>query len=211
MTTLLHVVPLLFALVFQAAPTEPGWTSLFNGKDLTGWKVVNPASWTVKDGAIVANGTAGHVYYDGEFRNHMFRNFELKVDVKAAANSNGGVYVLTEYQETGFPKKGFEIQVNNTYNRDPVKTGSLYHVQDVKEAAPKDDEWFTEHIIVKGNNITVKVNDKQTVDWTQPADWTGGREGPGRAIPAAGGTIALQAHDPNSTVSYRNIRIKPLD
>jgi hypothetical protein len=212
MSTLLRVSPLLFALVFQAAPpTEPGWTSLFNGKDLTGWKVVNPASWTVKDGAIVANGTAGHVYYDGEFRNHMFRNFELKVDVKAAANSNGGVYVLTEYQETGFPKKGFEIQVNNTYNRDPVKTGSLYHVQDVTEAAPKDDEWFTEHIIVKGNNITVKVNDKQTVDWTQPADWTGGREGPGRAIPAAGGTIALQAHDPNSTVSYRNIRIKPLD
>ena len=212
MSTLLRLSPLLFALVFQAAPPiEPGWTSLFNGKDLTGWKVVNPASWTVKDGAIVANGTAGHVYYDGEFRNHMFRNFELKVDVKAAANSNGGVYVLTEYQETGFPKKGFEIQVNNTYNRDPVKTGSLYHVQDVTEAAPKDDEWFTEHIIVKGNNITVKVNDKQTVDWTQPADWAGGREGSGRAIPAAGGTIALQAHDPNSTVSYRNIRIKMLD
>jgi urease beta subunit len=210
MSTLLRVSPLLFALVFQAAPTEPGWTSLFNGKDLTGWKVVTPESWTVKDGAIVANGQAGHVFYDGPFKNHMFRNFELKVDVKAAANSNGGVYVLTEYQEAGFPKKGFEIQVNNTYTRDPVKTGSLYHVMDVNEAAPKDDEWFTEHIIVKGNNITVKVNDKQTVDWTQPADWNGGREGPGRAITTAG-TIALQAHDPNSTVSYKNIRIKPLD
>jgi urease beta subunit len=139
----------------------------------------------------------------------MFRNFELKVDVKAAANSNGGVYVLTEYQDAGFPKKGFEIQVNNTYNRDPVKTGSLYHVQDVNEAAPKDDEWFTEHIIVKGNTITVKVNDKQTVEWTQPADWAGGREGPGRALNP--GTIALQGHDPNSTVYYKNIRIKPLD
>jgi hypothetical protein len=210
MSTLLRVSPLLFALVFQAAPTEPGWTSLFNGKDLTGWKVVTPASWTVKDGAIVANGAAGHAFYDGPFKDHMFRNFELKVDVKAAANSNGGVYVLTEYQPEGFPKKGFEIQVNNTYTRDPVKTGSLYHVQDVTEALPKDDEWFTEHIIVKGNKITVKVNDKQTVDWTQPADWNGGREGPGRAITDPG-TIALQAHDPNSTVSYKNIRIKPLD
>ena len=140
----------------------------------------------------------------------MFRNFELKVDVKAKANSNGGVYVLTEYQETGFPKKGFEIQVNNTYTRDPVKTGSLYHVQDVTEALPKDDEWFTEHIIVKGNTITVKVNDKQVVDWTQPADWNGGKEGPGRVI-SGPGTIALQAHDPNSTVYYKNIRIKPLD
>lgn len=210
MSTLLRVAPLLFALAFQAAPTEPGWTSLFNGKDLSGWKVVNPASWTVKDGAIVANGTAGHVYYDGAFRNHMFRNFELKVDVMTRANSNGGVYVLTEYQETGFPKKGFEIQVNNSYMKDPVKTGSLYHVQDVTEAPAKDDEWFTQHIIVKGGSITVKVNDKQTVDWTQPADWAGGREGTGRSI-SAGGTIALQAHDPNSTVYYKNIRIKPLD
>ncbi len=211
MSTLLRLAPLLLALGFQAAPTEPGWTSLFNGKDLTGWKVVNPASWTVKDGAIVANGTAGHVYYDGEFRNHSFRNFELKVDVMTRANSNGGVYVLTDYQETGFPRRGFEIQVNNSYAKDPVKTGSLYHVQDVTEAPAKDDEWFTQHIIVKGNNITVKVNDKQTVDWTQPDDWKGGREGVGRSMGPGGGTIALQAHDPNSTVLYRNIRIKLLD
>ncbi|MEN3339008.1 MAG: hypothetical protein V7647_2684 [Acidobacteriota bacterium] len=210
MSTFLRVAPLLFALTFQAAPTETGWTSLFNGKDFTGWKLSNPASWSIKEGAIVANGTPGHAFYDGDFRNHMFRNFELKVDVMARANSNGGVYVLTEYQETGFPKKGFEIQVNNTYTRDPVKTGSLYHVQDVTEALAKDDEWFTEHIIVKGNNITVKVNDKQLVDWTQPADWNGGREGPDRAITGPG-TIALQAHDPNSTVYYKNIRIKPLD
>jgi hypothetical protein len=210
MSTFLRVAPLLVALTFQAAPPEPGWTSLFNGKDFTGWKLSNPASWSVKESAIVANGTAGHAFYDGDFRNHMFRNFELKVDVMARANSNGGVYVLTEYQETGFPKKGFEIQVNNTYTKDPVKSGSLYHVQDVTEPPAKDDEWFTEHIIVKGNNITVKVNDKQLVDWTQPADWNGGREGPGRAITGPG-TIALQAHDPNSTVYYKNIRIKPLD
>lgn len=210
MSTLLRVVPLLLALTLQSAPQEAGWTSLFNGKDFTGWKLSNPASWSVKEGAIVANGTAGHAFYDGEFRNHLFRNFELKVDVMARANSNGGVYVLTEYQETGFPKKGFEIQVNNSYVKDPVKSGSLYHVQDVTEAPAKDDEWFTEHIIVRDNTITVKVNDKQLVEWTQPADWTGGREGPGRAI-SGPGTIALQAHDPNSTVYYKNIRIKPLD
>ena len=95
-------------------------------------------------------------------------------------NSNGGIYVMTEFQEKGWPSKGFEIQVNNTY-KDPVKTGSLYHVTDIFEAPAKDDEWFTEHIIVKGDTITVMVNGKQTVEWTQPADWDGGREGPGRA------------------------------
>lgn len=215
----LRLCPLLFALAFQQQATEPGFTSLFNGKDFTGWKVSKPESFKIEDGAIVANGTAGHAYYDGEFRNHTFRNFELKIDVMTRANSNGGVYVMTEYHEKGgnvrasgdFPSKGFEVQVNNSYARDQVKTGSLYHVQDVTEAPAKDDEWFTMHIVVKGNTVTVKVNDKQTVDWTQPADWNGGREGPGRVLGSAGGTIALQAHDPNSTVYYKNIRIKPLD
>jgi hypothetical protein len=211
MTNLIRFSPLIVAFFLQAAPAvEPGFTSLFNGKDFTGWKLSNPDSWSIENGAIKANGTAGHAFYDGEFRNHMFRNFELKVDIMTRANSNGGVYVLTEYQEKGFPRKGFEIQVNNSYVKDPVKSGSLYHVQDVTEAPAKDDEWFTEHIIVKDNTITVRVNDKQTVSWTQPADWTGGREGAGRAI-SGPGTIALQAHDPNSTVYYRNIRIKPLD
>jgi hypothetical protein len=84
-------------------------------------------------------------------------------------------------------------------------------VQDTTDAIPKDDEWFTEHIIVKGQTITVFVNDKQVVNWTQGPDWDGGREGPGRKITGDGGTIALQAHDPGSTVYYRNIRIKPLD
>ena len=213
MINLLRVSPLLLAFFFQAqAPkVEPGFTSLFNGKDFTGWKVQEPtASWTIENGAMKANGMPSHVFYDGEFRGHMFRNFELMVDVMTRTNSNGGIYVLTEYQEKSWPRKGFEIQVNNSYVKDPVRTGSLYHVSDVTEAPAKDDVWFTEHIIVKGNTITVSVNGKQTVSWTQPADWTGGREGAGRSI-SGPGTIALQAHDANSTVYYRNIRIKPLD
>ena len=206
MKSLSFVCPLLLTLVQAPAP-EPGFTALFNGKDFTGWKISNPASFKIEDGAIVANGSAGHAYYDGPFQNHMFRNFELKVDVMTRPNSNGGVYVATEFQEKGFPRKGFEIQVNNTY-KDPVKSGSLYHVSDIFEAPAKDNEWFTEHIIVQGDTITVKVNDKQVVQWTQPADWNGGREGPGRTL--GEGTIALQAHDPGSTVYYKNIRIKPL-
>jgi hypothetical protein len=211
MSNLIRFSPLLLALVLQSPPAaEPGFTALFNGKDFTGWKLSNPSSWSIENGAIKANGTPGHAFYDGEFRNHMFRNFELKIDVMTRANSNGGVYVLTEYQETGFPKKGFEIQVNNSHT-DRIRTGSLYHVQDVLDDSPaKDDVWFTEDIIVKGDTITVSVDGKQVVNWTQAADWNGGREGAGRRITGPG-TIALQAHDPKSVVYYRNIRIKPLD
>ena len=209
----------LAALGFASARVEPGFTDLFNGKDLTGWTISGPAeSFSVKDGAIVANGAASHAYYTGPVHDHSFPNFELKVDVMTRAGSNGGVYVLTELQETGgnisasgrFPSKGFEIQVNNSHT-DRVKTGSLYHVSDVLDDSPaKDDQWFTEDIIVKGDSITISVDGKQVVQWTQPADWNGGREGPGRKITGPG-TIALQAHDPKSTVYYKNIRIKPLD
>jgi len=214
------LLPLLAAVGLQLAPpaVEPGYTSLFNGKDFTDWKIGGPAeSFTIQDGAIVAHGAPSHAFYDGPFRNHVFRDFELKVDVMTRPGANGGVYVLTLFEERGgnvrasgsFPSKGFEIQVNNTYVSDPVKTGSLYHVSDVNDTPVKDDEWFTEDILVKGQTITIKVNDRQLVQWTQPADWTGGREGPGRALNP--GTIALQAHDVNSTVYYKNIRIKPLD
>jgi hypothetical protein len=216
------LLPVMLAAGLQAtAPVvEPGFTSLFNGKDFTGWKISGLAeSFTIQDGAIVANGATSHAYYDGPFRNHSFRNFELKVDAMTRAGSNGGIYVLTELEEpaaglvraTGrFPSKGFEIQVNNSHT-DRVRTGSLYHVADVLDDSPaKDDEWFTEDIVVKGNTITIQVNGKQVITWTQPADWDGGREGPGRRITGPG-TIALQGHDPKSTVSYKNIRIKPLD
>ena len=109
-----------------------------------------------------------------------------------------------------FPSKGFEIQVNNSHT-DRVRTGSLYHVQDVVDDSPaRDDEWFTEDIQVAGDTIMVSVNGREVVRWTQPPNWDGGREGPGRRI-AGPGTIALQAHDPNSTVYYKNIRIKQKD
>lgn len=211
---------LVVAVLLQApAPAEPGFTSLFNGQDLSGWTIAGPAeSFSVADGAIVAHGAPSHAYYTGAFRDHRFRDFELKVDVMTRPGSNGGVYVLTDYEAVGgnvrasgrFPSKGFEIQVNNSHT-DRIRTGSLYHVTDVLDSSPaKDDEWFTEDITVRGNTITIKINDKQVVEWTQPADWDGGREGPGRRITGPG-TIALQAHDPNSTVYYKNIRIKPLD
>lgn len=201
--------------VLAAAPlafAQNGWISLFNGKDFTGWKISgNQETFTIKDGAMVAQGPVAHAFYDGPVQNHNFKNFELMVDVKTAANSNGGIYFHTEFQEKGFPRKGFEVQVNNSH-RDPIKSGSLYHVKDIGidviKDIVKDDEWFTEHIIVQGDTVTVKLNGKEVVKWTQPADWAGGREGSGRAI--GSGTIAFQGHDPNSIVHYKNVRIKPL-
>ena len=102
MTTLIRLAPLVLAVVMMQTPaTEPGFTQLFNGKDFTGWKLSNPAAFTIEDGAIVAKavGMQGHAFYDGPFMDHSFRNFELKVDVMTRNNSNGGVFILTEFVE----------------------------------------------------------------------------------------------------------------
>jgi 3-keto-disaccharide hydrolase len=199
---LLAIAPLIAA--------DDGFTSLFNGKDLSGWKASeHPDTFSVHDGAIVAHGPRSHCFYVGVFRHHTFRSFELKVDVMTLPKANGGVYIQTEYQETGWPAKGFEVQVNNSYPTDPKLTGSLYEVADNLAAVASDNQWFTEDILVQGDTITVKVNDKLVERWTQPAGWTGTKNFPARRI--GPGTIALQAHDPGSTVYYKNIRIKPLD
>lgn len=204
---------LAWLLLIALAPlcaAEEGWTSLFDGKDLSGWKVnEHPSTFSIEDGAIVAHGPTSHCFYSGDFHDHTFKDFELKVDIMTKPNSNGGVYIQTEYQPKGFPGKGFEIQVNNTYNTDPRKTGSIYEVKDNHEKVADDNKWFTEDITAKGNTITVKVGGKLVANWTQPSDWNGTKDFPGRRIGA--GTIALQAHDPGSTVYYKNIRIRMLD
>jgi len=196
-----------------ATKIEGGYTSLFNGKDLTGWRVGGPAqTFSVQNGAIAAHGATGtacggcgHLFYDGPVQNHQFRNFDLRLDVMARNRSNGGVYILTEFLETGFPAKGFEVQVNNSHT-DRIRTGSLYHVVDLSHIPAKDGEWFPMEIQVKGDTITIWVKGNQVVQWTQPADWNGAYDTPGRKI--APGTFAFQAHDPNSYTYYANIRVK---
>ena len=200
--------------------SQDGWINLFDGQTLSGWKGSEHSekSFRVKDGAIVAQGQPlSHLFYDGEVNGGMFKNFEFKAEVMTRPNSNGGIYFHTRFQRTGWPEVGLEAQVNNTYEKDPIKTGSLYMVQNLTEVLAHDNEWFTEHIIVRGNHAVVKINDKTVVDWTQPDDWNGvtdsdsdGKEITHLHYRLASGTFALQAHDPNSTVLYRNIKVKPL-
>src|ERR1700737_3395602 len=101
---------LLMISLLPLCAAEEGFTSLFNGKDLTGWKGnENTNTFSIKDGAIVAHGVRSHCFYVGDFLNHSFKDFELKVDVMTLPGSNGGVYVDTEYQDQGFPLRGFEV------------------------------------------------------------------------------------------------------
>ncbi len=176
-----------------------GWTKLFNGKSLDGWKASeNPSTFSVQDGRIVVFGDRAHLFYTGPFMDHNFNNFEFKLKVMTTPGSNSGLFIHTDYQETGWPSKGYEIQVNQTHT-DWRKTGSIYAVQDVKEVFVKDNEWYTQHVIVQGKRIIVKINDKVINDYTE-----------GENGKLSSGTIALQGHDPKSKVFYKNIMLKVL-
>ena len=79
-----------------------------------------------------------------------------------------------------------------------------------KDKAPSSDGvWFDYHIIVVDDTVTLKINGETTVQWTQPVDWKGPQGMPGRML--GNGTIAIQAHDPDSETDYRDIKIKPLN
>ena len=135
-------------------------------------------------------------------------NFDLRLDVLARYRSNGGVYVMTEFQPQGFPGKGFEIQVNNSHS-DRIRTGSLYHVVDLSNVPGKDDEWIPMEIKGAGNTITITLKGEEVVRWTQPADWQSNYDTASRKI--GPGTIAFQSHDTYSVTAYSNIRVKLLN
>ena len=176
---------------------DNGWINLFDGKTLDGWKASeHPSTFGVQGGTIQVFGERAHLFYTGPVGNHNFKNFEFKVSVMTTPGSNSGLFIHTDYQETGWPSKGYEIQVNQTHT-DWRKTGSVYAVQDVKETFVKDNEWYTEHIIVQGKHIIVKVNDKVINDFTETDQGK-----------LSSGTIALQGHDPKSKVFYKDVMIK---
>ncbi len=202
------------ALMFMACSSShkvknnAGWSSLFDGKSLDGWKASEaPGTFSVEDGAIKVGGPRSHLYYEGPVMNHDFKNFEFKALVMTKPGSNSGIYFHTAYQEKGFPDKGFEVQVNNSHT-DWKRTGGLYDIKDTKEVYVKDDVWFTEYIRVEGKHVVIKINDTVVTDWTQPDGFVPPEGHPQRII--SDGTFALQGHDPKSVVFFKDIMVKPL-
>jgi hypothetical protein len=203
------ILLLLFSCKAQHKANGNGWISLFDGKSLAGWKVgENASTFTVQDGAIVANGPVAHLFYDGDVNNHDFTNFEFKADVMTTPGSNSGLYFHTAYQESSWPEKGYEVQVNNS-QEDWRRTGSLYAIKDVKEVHVKDNEWYTESITVKDKHVTIKINDKIVVEYDEPENVQREKGMEGRKL--SSGTFAIQGHDPKSKVYFKNIMVKPLD
>ncbi len=208
---------ILFLLLTTLASAEDGWQTLFNGKDLTGWKAnAYPDSWSVADGVLRAKATkeSSHLFFVGEKKEGLetYKDFELELEARSELNSNAGIFIHTDMTANGPAlrlSKGYEIQLNSS-TKEKRKTGSLYAVVDLATSPVDESKWFKVRVTVRGQRIRIQVNDKEVVDYTEPANVERPKERAGRKLTPVGGAIALQAHDPGSCFYFKNIRIKRL-
>jgi hypothetical protein len=186
-----------------------GWVELFNGRDLDGWRPQGKLnSWKVADGLLSADGPMCHLFYAGPLRGANFRNFELEAELMTHPSCNSGIYFHTAYQDTGWPNKGCEVQINNTQPGENKKTGSLYNLRNNYKQYVPDNQWFKLHIAVRGKNVQVRLNGMLMVDYFEPTP---------AVIPPSmekerflgRGTFALQCHDPASKAMFRSVRVRP--
>lgn len=210
------ILALLVLSLFLLSSCKPKviigeWQTMFDGKTLDGWKVAkeNPESFVVENGTIKCNGERSHLFYKGEFK-----NFEFEAEVKTLEKANSGIYIHTKYQNTDYPEKGYEIQINNSHRGPSAKyperrlTGSIFNIRNIYYPMVKDNEWFKIRIKVVENFVEVFLNDVKVNEYIEPKNpwrWNGGEN---RKL--GKGTIALQSHDPGSTTFYRNMKIKAL-
>ena len=204
------------AICLQDCSSIDDWITLFDGETLEGWTPSeNSDSWRIEDGALITAGPRSHLFYTGDVSGHKFRNFEFSVDVMTKPGSNSGIYIHTEFQDEGWPEKGYECQVINS--NPPTEpggyiehkmTGSIYAIRNVWKSPVPDNTWFNYRIVVEGKTIRTYINDLLAAEYTEPENAYRPDDFSGRLLGT--GTFAFQCHDPGSEAHYRNVRVKLL-
>jgi hypothetical protein len=185
-----------------AAATDPGFTPLFNGKDLTGWKLRNPDahnSWSVLPGGILKNTVEKGSHGVDLVTEKKFWNFTVRYEYMTPKDSNSGFYLRGrhEIQNLGDRDSG---TANDTCN------GSIYGFKAPDKFVTKPaGEWQTAEATIIGNRITVILNGVKVHDNVECNKATGSEIDGNVKEP---GPIFLQGD--HGTVSFRNIRLKEL-
>jgi HEAT repeat protein len=211
-----HNSPLFFRNVFireiPRKKTVSGETiQLLNGKDLTGWEVIEgkPGSWGVQDGVLFTTGEGGGWLSTVK----EYDNFLLDLDFKVVQGGNSGVFLRSPRK--GDPAYvGMEVQVLDDYAAQYATlkpwqyTGSVYGVQPPSSRATKHaGEWQHMQITAQGTHVKVVLNGTTTVDTDLLQHMEKAKEHPG--LQRRAGFIGLQNH--STRVEYRNITIRELE
>ena len=176
---------------------------LFNGKDLTGWKLMGhaPSGWSVAEG-VLKNHTpqepGKHKSYANIRTEKEFEDFNLKLEFRVPEDGNSGVYLRGIY----------EIQVANSYGKknDPHNCGALYsRITPSENASKPPGEWQSYDITFVDQHLTVVFNGKRVIDNQPVLGCTGGALWSNESRP---GPIYLQGD--HSDVEYRNLVLRPV-
>jgi len=179
--------------------STPKWAKaipLFNGKDLTGWRMNNPspsAAWKVEDGTLVSPGHGAEIINDSKFE-----DFKLHIEFHCPPNANSGVYLRGRY----------EVQVETNSIQEPPShhTGGVYgFLAPSPELPRKPGDWQSFDITLVGRMITVIQNGQTIINNQEIPGITGGALDSHEELP---GPIYLQGSE-DGHVAYRNILITP--
>lgn len=175
--------------------------SLFNGKDLQGWKIYGTEKWYVQDGLLISeSGPDAEYGYLGTEKS--YKDFELDVEFKQEADGNSGVFFrssiegtkITGWQAEVAPPGNHTGGIYESYGR-----GWLIQPDAEKDSALKFGDWNHMKVKVVGGTVTTWVNGVEMITLTDDK------------IGAAEGSIALQIHSGGGIkVYWRNLNIKTL-
>lgn len=176
-------------------------TSIFNGKDLTGWTAHGTEKWYVEKGELICE-SGPDKQYGYLSTTKAYKNFELTLQFKQEANGNSGVFFRSSIE--GVKISGWQVEVApagqhtggvyESYGR-----GWLIKPDSVREKALKEGKWNKMRIRVVNDNVTTWLNGKQMITLSDAR------------IGAGNGFIALQIHDGGGIkVRWKDIRIKEL-
>ncbi len=218
----------LFLSLFSFAANslaEDGFTSLFNGVDLTGWEG-DPALWKMEDGLVIGTCTGPDSLGHNTFliwRGGIVKDFELRATVRVVGDNNSGIqyrsrelpeiapWVISGYQcdvhpaieHTGmtYEEKGRGIFGLNGKDVMLDPDGALWLLAEHEPVKVDVSQWNEFTIIARGNHLIHKVNGQVTSELIDHHE-------KGRALE---GLLAIQLHrgNPNS-VQIKNLRIKTL-
>jgi hypothetical protein len=189
-----------------AARVEAGvWESLFNGRNLSGWKM-HPkqlGNWRVEDGLLVGDAAAeSHLFSERD----DYQDFHLRAEVKINQIGKGGIFFRSEYGlNNGKFARGLQASIYNgpqqrgSRQRETETTGSLYWRTGYAGVLIPAEDWFTLEILARGPRVTIKINGLTTTEATLKAD----------DDPPPGGHIALM-HRADTVIRFRKIEIQRL-
>ncbi|MDR2911875.1 MAG: DUF1080 domain-containing protein [Alistipes sp.] len=190
--------------------TTEKWTSLMPDQELKNWRIPNgePDPATSPE-EIVVSGNKVMIYAPSDVEAPLpeFRNFILKAQVLTEPDAASSMWIR---HGEGY---GYEIALGNRrLDAGRLQRGSLVNIRNIYKSMAPDGEWYDLEVEVKGQNITVKIDDILLVDYVEPAEPYRLQSELGIGLlGTGGGTFVIDSYEGTTRVRDMQIRQLPDD